>query len=183
MRTSRNSNQGIVLALITLICISACTRQTTESKIEPQTPSDTKQTTTVPPEQAPLQAEKETTKERVVEKIELAYETAKQYTFEKKEDLKSWAKEKSTDLNSKIDNLEAKVKDAGVESKTKWDTDWKPKLTEKQNAAREKIEKIQDAGNAVWTEARDGAIDALQKLEEAIKSAREDLESDANPAE
>lgn len=104
-----------------------------------------------------------------------ALETTMNYVKQKKTDYQKNLEGKLNELDSEINELKAKVSDAGKETKAKYD-EMIEALQQKQKDAKNKLENLKSASAERWEDFKSGIETALEDLRKKYNEASKSLQ-------
>jgi hypothetical protein len=107
------------------------------------------------------------TDEDLGREVKQALAAAKEYTFRQKDKYAAELLEVAEDVEDRIDDLEARAKDAGAEAKAKIRAQI-AELRKKKDALNGRLEKVKAATAEAWDDVKSGVGAAAAELEKAL---------------
>jgi hypothetical protein len=110
----------------------------------------------------------------VNKKVQNVLESAKNYTFEHKDEYAQKLQNVLDDVNAQIGGLKAKAEKAGAEARRQL----QPQIDELRTKSLEvqrQLEKVKNASPALWNDIKSGVHNALQDLQTAFDNMRDRL--------
>ncbi|MEQ9326090.1 MAG: hypothetical protein RJQ21_02200 [Rhodospirillales bacterium] len=107
------------------------------------------------------------------QQIARTYDEVSDYTVQQKDKAVSWLAERVDALDAKMDEFDRSLADAGDSMSAKWD-DVKRDLAAKREAAAQELDEMKQATAEAWDDARDSAVENMQKLENSFEAAKQE---------
>lgn len=118
----------------------------------------------------PVTVVAETTTDDVSKKTSDAWNTAKSYSVEKKDEALAYGRKLVRQTDREISSLERKASKASDEAKANFQSDIK-ELKAKRAAASKKLDEMGKSTEAAWDDAKDGFADAWKDLQGSYEKA------------
>ncbi|MGE4219073.1 MAG: hypothetical protein AB7G39_06470 [Alphaproteobacteria bacterium] len=103
------------------------------------------------------------------------YADSKQYSYEQKEQLAGWLRERMAAADRQIEELEAKARDAGDAAAGKWQATRRA-LAEKRAALGEQAQALGEASQSAWDSAKRKVASAYDDLKQGFQDAKKSME-------
>lgn len=106
----------------------------------------------------------------VREELNEAYEAVRDYSFDQREQLQRWSRERLEDVKSEIESLEERMRDVTGETREAWETT-REALREKRESLEERIAQLRDSSSDAWDDTKSQTIEAMKELEGGVDEA------------
>ncbi|MCA9414530.1 MAG: hypothetical protein KC944_25170, partial [Candidatus Omnitrophica bacterium] len=114
-----------------------------------------------------------TTGEDVKKEVSEAYETAKDYAAEKRDEMQAKISKQYEQLKGEVQKMQVKASQASDESVEKLNMQ-KEKLKQQLDDLQPQIEKMKEAGKEAWSDLANGVQETLDEIQKGYQDLKED---------